>query len=94
MIKLKLGFGVRTIPIKTTNDCIISKKAVEEILQETGDKIADMLEQMIAGDWLDSQGHRVEDNKQMYALGQHLLKMAEWRTEHLGYLSVKEKPNV
>lgn len=94
MTTLKLGGGTRTIPIKTTSDLTISRKAVEEILQETGDKIADMLEQMMRGRWIDNHGHRVENNVQMMELARQLKVLGEFRAQHLGYEPWKEQPNV
>ena len=61
------------------------EEELKVLLQNVGDGIADMFEQLIKGSWEDSMGHAVKDNAQMLALQGRLMEIAAFRAKWLGY---------
>ena len=77
------------------NSLIDMEAALKPLLQKTGDSIADMLEQMLKGNWRDDHGHDVKMNATMITLKVVLIALGMFREEYLGYptfdLSVGEE---
>lgn len=69
------------------------EKELETLLQNTGDGIAAMFEQMIKGDWTDDNGHKVAMNVQMQNMKTVLRDIMKFRNEHMGYSPVGGKDN-
>ncbi len=64
---------------------MVSVEDIKPMLQNVGDAIANMFEQMVKGDWKDSMGHSVQQNQQMCLLGEQLMAMVKWRAKYLDY---------
>ena len=60
------------------------------LLQNTGDAIADVLDQLIKCDWVDSLGHEVKFSSEMLRLKDQLFAIMAFRSRHLSYEYVTE----
>lgn len=58
---------------------------VEPLLQEVGDAIAGVFDQMLKGKWRDDHDHDVRFNAQMLKLKDALGAIGKFRENHLGY---------
>jgi len=70
------------------------KAELSELLQKTGDGIADMFEQYLKGSWRDDHGHDVGMNITMVNLQKVLTDLMEFRYEYLGYSDPVDKRNL
>jgi len=59
--------------------------ATRELLQSTGDHIADALEQIQKCDFRDVEGHSALDNNPIAKLYDALLALGKFRSDWLGY---------
>ena len=64
---------------------VIDKRVVEALVNSVGDKIADLLDQLVKGNWVDELGHPVKNNIQMLNMKSALIELGEFRADHLGY---------
>lgn len=71
------GYWVLRIPIVHES----ASDELKTLLQNTGDRIADILEQKVRGQQIDALQH--EEN--MVSLAQALMAIGEYRAKHLGY---------
>lgn len=78
-----IGDTAKVLTLETPDRIVPDEVAA--LLQETGDAIAGMLDQMLKGHWRDQHGHFVKDNVKMIELGQALLNMTQFRSDHMGY---------
>jgi hypothetical protein len=62
---------------------------LKTLLQDTGDKIADVISQLVKGGWTDDHGHWVGDNVSMIRLRDQLGPLMNFRTKYLGYKDMK-----
>lgn len=58
---------------------------LKELLQQTGDGIADVFTQMQKGNWIDDHGHDVRMNAAMQNMKTVLVAIMQFRTKHLDY---------
>lgn len=58
---------------------------IKTLLQNTGDAIAEVFDQMLKGNWEDDKEHSVEHNAAMIDLKQALIGIINYRTIELGY---------
>jgi len=61
---------------------------LEPLLQNVGDAVADLFEQLVKGNWTDDQGHAVTGNAAMQNMKNVLVAIARFRTKHLNYPEV------
>lgn len=67
-------------------NCTDDQKAeLEALLQSTGDRICDMLDQLLKGDWTDDMGHKAKNNVAMLAMRDVLSDIGEYRAKRLSY---------
>ena len=59
-------------------------KSEHELIDEFGDHVTDMFEQMIKGKWTDDKGHGVQMNSAMLALKETVKKAIRARSESEG----------
>ena len=64
------------------------REALEPLLQQTGDGIAAVFEQMLKGNWRDDHGHDVKFNIAMQGLKHLLIRLGNFRADHLGYAAL------
>lgn len=62
--------------------------ACEERIQAMGDSIAEAIDQMLKGNWVDDHGHDVKLNQAMVTMKEELGKTILFRTQVLGYSDV------
>ena len=55
------------------------------LLQGAGDAMADTLEQLLKGNWMDDHGHPVGKNQCMYSMAWSLKGLIKFRSDYLGY---------
>lgn len=58
---------------------------MRDMIQQLGDRVADMFEQLIKGNWHDDHDHDVKWNKAMLDLKSTLKNVMQARADHLGY---------
>lgn len=63
----------------------IPREALEPLLQDIGDKICLLFEQMERGNWRDDMGHLVRDNKAMADMKLVMASLMIFRQAHLSY---------
>ena len=62
-----------------TKDVEAIKRDMRDMMQDTGDAIADVFNQMIKGNWKDDHDHDVRMNRAMCRLKDVLAAMIEYR---------------
>lgn len=67
---------------------------LDKLLQDTGDSIAGMFDQLIKGEWVDSQGHSVAINAQMLQMQSTIIDLMKFRSKYLNYGKVILPGNV
>jgi hypothetical protein len=60
-----------------------------KLLQDTGDRIVGVLDQMIIGGWVDDNGHFVYQNREMQRLADQLTPIMDFRTKYFWYKDMK-----
>lgn len=68
-----------------TTQTTLDVEELKDLLQNTGDDIANVLEQLTRGNWVDSEGHPVKNNVAMIQLITTLTRIGEYRAANLGY---------
>ena len=64
----------------------------EKLIQDFGDKVSDMFEQLIKGNWIDDNDHAVANNSSMIALKSILVEAIEHRAKvGLASVSIEER---
>lgn len=64
------------------------KKDLTVLLQNTGDSVAYLFEQLTKGSWVDDNGHDVRLNMAMLGMQKVLIDIMEFRTKYLDYEKV------
>lgn len=67
------------------------KEDTENLLGEVGDAIAEVFEQMVKGQWVDDNGHKIVMNNSMFVLKQSLVDIMVFREKHLDYSAVPDE---
>ena len=60
----------------------------EQAIQEMGDALAHVMDQMLKGSWKDDHGHDVKNNVHMNNAARTLRRVMKFRTEHMNYSDV------
>lgn len=68
----------------------VMRADLKPLLQEVGDTMADVLEQMIKGRWTDEHGHSVQNKPGIAQLAIRLRAMANFRTKYLEYSALED----
>ena len=68
------------------------EKDMVPLLQDTGDRIIRVFEQMIKGNWQDDHGHDVRMNVAMLDLRLVLSDIGKFREKHLNYTPFNVDP--
>ena len=63
----------------------INREELVDLLQKTGDGIADLFEQYMKGNWVDDHGHDVGMNRAMQDLKVVLVDLMGYRWKNLNY---------
>lgn len=63
-------------------------ETAEQAIQEMGDSLAHIFDQMLKGKWVDELGHDVQKNVHMINAGVVLRRVMSFRTEKMGYTDV------
>lgn len=75
------------------SDVVKLKNDMRRMMQDTGDAIADVLNQMLKGDWHDDHGHAVKMNAQMLHLRDVLAAMTDYRNKNPWTLERGQEPS-
>lgn len=73
-------------------DLLAVRDKVDTLLQQTGDGIAKVFDQLTKGNWVDDHGHPVANNAHMLAMQNVLLAIMHFRADHLDYEKVSVPP--
>lgn len=65
------------------------EEELKKLLQDVGDAIADVAEQVSVGTWVDDRGQLVRNNKEMQTLVLRLEQIGHFRHKHLNYSEFK-----
>lgn len=57
----------------------------DKVITSVGDKIANMIEQMVKGGWIDTLGHPVKNNAAMLQMQVALVELMQFRARNLNY---------
>lgn len=63
-------------------------ETAEQAIQEMGDAIAHIMNQMLKGNWVDDNGHDVKNNVYMIGATDTMRRVMEFRTRTMGYKDV------
>mgnify|MGYP003526849647 CR=1 FL=1 len=64
------------------DDIDVLKRDMRNMMQDTGDAIVGVFDQMLKGKWHDDLGHDVQMNAQMLKLKDVLVTMTEYRSKN------------
>lgn len=64
------------------------RQELEELLQNTGDGIANLFTQLMKGNWVDDHGHDVKLNKAMVDMKKVIVDIMKFREKYLNYETI------
>lgn len=68
-------------------------ETAEQAIQELGDSLAHIFDQMLKGNWKDDNDHDVKNNVHMVGATETMRRVMEFRTRTLGYTDVSSIVN-
>lgn len=63
-------------------------ETAEQAIQEMGDAMAHIMDQMLKGNWIDDNGHDVRNNIYMIRAADVMRRVMTFRTDKMGYTDV------